>query len=122
MSAFLPKADVYRTPSQGGLFGFNSEFLRMNQAHRSASSSRQRFDRPPPHPQDGAHDRTIGGRRQNRSERHAWRSETYICKPRKKVPLSALSNEGNENNSSRIDPSRWRSSSFFDNLRKLCRA
>src|ERR1700730_2011554 len=27
MSAFLPKTDVYRTSSQGGLFGFNSEFF-----------------------------------------------------------------------------------------------
>jgi hypothetical protein len=27
MSAFLPKTDVYRTSSQGGVFGFNSEFF-----------------------------------------------------------------------------------------------
>ena len=34
-----------------GLFVFNSSFAGMNQDHRSASSSRQRFDRPPPRPQ-----------------------------------------------------------------------
>jgi hypothetical protein len=33
------------------LFVSNSDFLRMKEGHRSASSSRQRFDRPPPHPQ-----------------------------------------------------------------------
>jgi len=32
----------------GGLFVFNSSFARMNQAHRSAPSSRQRFDHPQP--------------------------------------------------------------------------
>jgi hypothetical protein len=37
-----------------GLFVLNSIFLRMNQAHRSAFSSRQRFDRPPPHQQKAA--------------------------------------------------------------------
>src|ERR1700676_3702911 len=51
MSAFFPKTDVYRTSSQGGLFVFNSHSVRMKQDHRSASSSRPRFDRPPPHPQ-----------------------------------------------------------------------
>jgi hypothetical protein len=35
-----------------GLFVFNSSFAGMNQDHRSASSSRQRFDRPPPHPKE----------------------------------------------------------------------
>jgi hypothetical protein len=31
-----------------GLFVLNSNFLRMNQSHRSTSLSRQRFNRPPP--------------------------------------------------------------------------
>ncbi|SHG42694.1 hypothetical protein SAMN05444169_2408 [Bradyrhizobium erythrophlei] len=34
-------------PNPGGLFLFNSDFLRMNESHRSASSSRQRIDHPP---------------------------------------------------------------------------
>src|ERR1700686_1564994 len=48
MSAFLPKTDVYRTSSQGGLFVFNSHSVRMNQDHRSGADKRQRFDHPPP--------------------------------------------------------------------------
>src|SRR5258705_9895896 len=45
------KLGEFQRFSPGGLFGLSFNFLRMNQAHRSASSSRQRFDRPPPHPQ-----------------------------------------------------------------------
>src|SRR5882672_8487536 len=37
-----------------GLFGFNSEILRMKEAHRSASSSRQRIGHPPPRKSDDA--------------------------------------------------------------------
>ena len=35
----------------GWLFVFNTNFLRMEEDHRYASSSRQSFDRPPPRPQ-----------------------------------------------------------------------
>jgi hypothetical protein len=48
MSALLPKTDVYRTSSQGGLFGLIPNFLRMNQSHRSGALKGQRFDHPPP--------------------------------------------------------------------------
>src|SRR5258705_10600214 len=41
---YLPKTDVYRMPSQGGLFVFNTHSVRMNQDHRSPCSKRQRFD------------------------------------------------------------------------------
>jgi len=44
-------ADWLIALSSGGFFDLNSNFLRVNEAHRSASSSRQRFDCPPPHPQ-----------------------------------------------------------------------
>ena len=37
VSAALPKTDVYRTSSQGGLFVFNSGFASMNQASRRRS-------------------------------------------------------------------------------------
>ena len=94
----------------------------MKESYRSAPSSRQRFDHsPPPFAKDDAHGRTIGGKRPNRSERHAWRSESRTCKPHKQVTLLALPNEGIENNRSHIDPSRCRSSLSFGNLRKLSR-
>jgi hypothetical protein len=41
-------ADWLTALSSGGLFVFNSNFLRMNQPHRSAAKSGQRFDHPPP--------------------------------------------------------------------------
>jgi hypothetical protein len=127
-AAWAPRRDIHREPfrSQAArkwLFVFNSNFLRTKEDHRSASSSRQSFDRPPtPSAKGETRGRTTGGRRPNKSERHAWRSESRICKPRKKAPSSALSNEGTGNNRSRIDPSRCRSSSSFGNLRKLCRS
>lgn len=93
----------------------------MKETHRSASSPRQRFDRPPPHPQKAT--LTVGplaaGARTEASV-SPGALKTHICKPRKRVPLSALWNEGTENNRSRIDPSRCRSRSSFGNLRKLC--
>ncbi len=105
----------------GWLFQFNSEILRLNQSYRSAPSSRQRFDHPPPSAEDDAHGRTIGDKRLNRSERHVWRSESQTCKPRKQATLSAFSNEGIENNRSHIDLSRCRSSLSSGNLHKLSR-
>src|SRR6266481_3133821 len=48
------KLGEFQRFSPGGLFGFNSKILRMNQAHRSASSSRQRIDHPPPRRSDDA--------------------------------------------------------------------
>ena len=51
-------ADWLIALSSGGLFVFNSNFLRMNQSYRSAPLSRQRFDRPHPCPQKAAF--TIG--------------------------------------------------------------
>jgi len=77
---------------------------------------------PPPSAKDDAHGRTTGGKRPNRSERHVWRSESQTCKPHKQVTLSALSNEGIENNRSHIDPSRCRSSLSFGSLRKIIAA
>jgi hypothetical protein len=66
------------------LFVFNSKFLHMKQSHRSASSSRPRFDRPPtPLAKADAPDRTIGGKHPNRSERHAGGYESHGYKLRK---------------------------------------
>ena len=42
------KLGEFQRFSPGGLFGLSFNFLRMNQAHRSASPSRQRFVHPPP--------------------------------------------------------------------------
>jgi hypothetical protein len=42
------KLGEFQRFSPGGLFGLNSDFLRMNQDHRSATPSRQRFDHPHP--------------------------------------------------------------------------
>jgi hypothetical protein len=47
-------ADWLIALSSGGLFVLNSNFLRVNEAHRSAPSSRQRIDHPPPRRSDGA--------------------------------------------------------------------
>src|SRR6266851_3332567 len=41
-------ADWLIALSSGGLFGLNSNFLRVNEAHRSGADKRQRFDHPPP--------------------------------------------------------------------------
>ena len=75
--------------------------MRVNQPHRSASSSRQRFDRPPPHPQTKT--LTVGPlaasvRTESSVTPGALKSQS--CKPRNRVTLSALSNEGIENNRS----------------------
>src|SRR5260370_37528386 len=42
------KLGEFQRFSPGGLFGLSFNFLRMNQDHRSASSSRQRIDHPHP--------------------------------------------------------------------------
>src|SRR5258706_14134454 len=42
------KLGEFQRFSPGGLFGLNSDFLRMNQDHRSGADNRQRFDHPPP--------------------------------------------------------------------------
>ena len=41
-------ADWLIALSSGGLFVFNSNFLSVNEAHRSGADKRQRFDHPPP--------------------------------------------------------------------------
>jgi hypothetical protein len=48
------KLGEFQRFSPGGLFGLSFNFLRMNQDHRSASSSRQRIDHPPPRKSDDA--------------------------------------------------------------------
>src|SRR5258708_5551862 len=42
------KLGEFQRFSPGGLFGLSFNFLRMNQAHRSAGKIAQRFDHPPP--------------------------------------------------------------------------
>src|SRR5258706_13035513 len=43
------KLGEFQRFSPGGLFGLSFNFLRMNQAHRSAGKAIQRFDHPPNH-------------------------------------------------------------------------
>jgi hypothetical protein len=67
----------------------SSHMRKKSLSDRSASSSRQRFDRPHPSERD-TRGRTTGGRRPNRNERHAWGSEIHIRRPADELAFNGI--------------------------------